>query len=81
MKAKNYRATLWVNKVYDKGLEGYWTWELIVFAVPPPCHAVLNLVPQFRFGTQEEAVKNAEKYAKAFEIEIDQRAYPAKSKK
>lgn len=76
--AKKFRATLWVRKIHDKGLEGYWTWELIIFSNPlSTCaFAVANLVPHSRYGSFKEAVVEAEKLAKLFNIEIDQRAYP-----
>jgi len=79
-KTNKYRATLWIRKVFDKGLEGYWTWELILFPADkaPFQHAIANLVPQWRYGTYKDAIKAAENMAKVLDIKIDQRAYPEK---
>ena len=81
MAKRKLRATLHVSKRYEQGTDGYYTYELLLFASPAPCFSIADVVAQKRYGTLEDAVREAEYMAELLGIEIDQRAYPCDGKR
>ena len=70
----NLYGTLFVRPKYESGTQAYWIWELILFRAAQTGVSCGNLVGAGRFGSQKEAVKKAEVYAKLLGIDIDRRS-------
>jgi len=67
----NLYARLFVRPVFETGTNKYYVWELILFSGTSPCMSLGNLVGSDRFGSQNDAIRKAEYYAKLLNIEID----------
>lgn len=69
----NLYATLFVRPVFETGTNKYYVWELILFSGTSPW-SLGNFVGSGRFGSQNDAIRKAEYYAKLLNIEIDRKS-------